>query len=613
MTQILHLHQLGVPFPGSFYVDQYDITIGRVEDNDIVISQPYISSRHASICYEDGQYVLKDLDSTNGTAIIHQGKYQELSRNTELSQRIESGAELLFGSAKEPLRFRATIYDTESTDRSAAVIRTEALPTTEKAKGAIGESAVAADLKERLRTLAGLQELDHAGAVLTEALLSFFPSLTDAVFAMKTVSGALKPLSISCNRGTPRALSPLAKAAATMNRALIIGRRKKGATDWKNDIIAYPIRFEQRTLGVLQLGSNAGLDDSRSITAFVSTAVKSLSKVLGDFENTLSENLDQSADDGSILVDLDGSELPLVAASSKIKAAFQRAEAAARSDVWVSVVGPVGSGKTAMARFIHQRSHRAELPLVCIDCAVIDSSAIEARLWGTKDSSPLLARANGGTLFLDNIEFLNCDLQHRILSALENGLFESDGNDLATTLDLRLIVASTLAPSDAVENEAFDRSFAHRLQSYIVELPPLHQRTEDIPLLVKLYAQEHCAALGKPFAAFDSSFVAALTGYDFPGNVRELIGEVQAAVVHGEDGMPLTANDLSTHVASSSTLVAEGTKKRPTLKQQLDRREKEIIVECLERHSQKVAAAAAELGVTRQGLAKKIDRLGIRQ
>lgn len=615
MSKILQLQQLAVPFPKTLYVDGYEVNIGRVEDNALVLPQPYISSRHANITFQDGEYWLKDLESTNGTAVIALGKFNELSGKTS-KQIIESGNELLFGSAKEPIRFRATIYDSETTERSAAVIATESLGASERYKTALSQSEHATALRALAKRLSAADQIEDAAAILVEELVEIFPELTDAVFALKSVDNTLKPVAVSCSRGTPRSLSPLAKPAATMDRALVIGRRlvesgSEGLGDWKRELIALPLRHENRSLGMLQLGSNPGFAAPETTILIVAGLLQSVQSLHAASNRGLAAEIDAESVDASVLIELDGSEIPLIAAAPTTKAAFQKAEAAAPSDVWVTLIGPVGSGKTRLAQFIQQKSQRRKLPLITIDCAAIGSPAIESRLWGSGETDGLLAKGNGGTLFLDNVEYLDSGLQQRILSALENGVLES-AHSTHRILDLRLITASSLSAEDLISGDTFDRSFAHRLQAYIVELPPLHQRYEDIPLLIQLYAEEHCAALGKALPIFDSSFVTALAGYDFPGNVRELIGEVQAALVHAEEGMPVTAGDLSAHVAQSSTAVASGTTKRPTLKQQLDKKEREIIAESLHRHGGRIASAAAEMGITRQGLAKKIDRLGIR-
>lgn len=230
---------------------------------------------------------------------------------------------------------------------------------------------------------------------------------------------------------------------------------------------------------------------------------------------------------------------------------------AAGSDDHILIAGEIGVGKQAVARLIHQRSRRASASVVTVNCAGLPDVLLESELFGHlrgsftgayRDKPGLLELADNGTAFLDDIGEMSTRLQAALFRFLASGEIQRVGADRAhLRVNVRLVTATARHLQPQVAAGAFREDLYARLQMIRLVLPPLRQRTEDIPLLVNFFLQPHAAAHDVTTCGVSSEALAALVAYPWPGNVRELKDVVERLVLMARDSV-VTLGDLPAEV-----------------------------------------------------------------
>ncbi len=217
--------------------------------------------------------------------------------------------------------------------------------------------------------------------------------------------------------------------------------------------------------------------------------------------------------------------------SSAMAQVARLTEAAAAYDCNVLIAGESGCGKELVARRIHTLSSRREAPFVAINCAAIPESIIESELFGylkgaftgaDRNKAGLIERANGGTLFLDEINNASLTLQAKLLRVLQDGSFYRIGDTEPCSVDLRVVAASNRDLQAMINQGEFRQDLFYRLKVIDIELPPLRERRQDIPLLANFFLERHAKRLGKQLSGITTKALGALMRHDWPGNVREL-------------------------------------------------------------------------------------------
>jgi transcriptional regulator with GAF, ATPase, and Fis domain len=230
----------------------------------------------------------------------------------------------------------------------------------------------------------------------------------------------------------------------------------------------------------------------------------------------------------------------IVLESAAIKRAFKQVESVAPMPATVLLLGETGSGKEVFAQAIHDLSPRHHRPMVKVNCAAIPSALIESELFGrergayTGALSRQIGRfevAHQSTLFLDEIGELPVDIQVKLLRALQHRVFERLGSHQSIKVDVRIIAATNKNLEKAVEDKTFREDLYYRLNVFPVVVPPLRERTDDIPGLVWAFIDEFSRAFGKPIESIAKESMRELQGYHWPGNVRELRNVIERAVI----------------------------------------------------------------------------------
>ena len=223
-----------------------------------------------------------------------------------------------------------------------------------------------------------------------------------------------------------------------------------------------------------------------------------------------------------------------------LRRVFHKVEQVAETDSNVLILGETGTGKELIARAIHSRSKRQNRPLVVVNCAAIPSTLIESEFFGhekgafTGALTKKLGRfevADGGTILLDEIGDLAVDLQAKLLRVIQQGEFERIGSTVTQRVDVRVIAATNRKLDKDVASGAFRADLYYRLSVFPVELPPLRDRRDDIPLLVWYFISKNQRKLAKNITDVPQQTMESLTAYSWPGNIRELENVIERAVI----------------------------------------------------------------------------------
>ena len=312
--------------------------------------------------------------------------------------------------------------------------------------------------------------------------------------------------------------------------------------------------------------------------------------------------------------------MPLLGRSPAMARVYSLIERAAPTEANVLILGENGTGKELVARELHCRSRRGDNVLVSVDLGAVAENLFESELFGhvkgafTDARSDRIGRmpaANGGTLFLDEIGNLPLHLQPKLLTALEQRQVIPVGANRPVPVDVRVIAATNCPPEQLSDEGRFRQDLLFRLNTVEIELPPLRERREDILLLVDHFIALYAKKYGKPTRGLPNDVAYALENYDWPGNVRALRHAAERAVILA-DGDAFTVEDFSLSrggTAARPTAPAPAPTPRDDLN--LERAEKQMVEEALKKHSYNISLAAAELGLTRASLYRRMEKHGL--
>ena len=314
----------------------------------------------------------------------------------------------------------------------------------------------------------------------------------------------------------------------------------------------------------------------------------------------------------------------IVGRSEPMQEVFRTVSMVAPLRTTVLITGESGTGKELVAKALHYQSPRAGRPMTAINCAAIPESLIESELFGHEKGAftgadarkpGLFELANESTIFLDELGELHPNVHAQLLRVLETGEFIRVGGSRPVSTDVRVVAASNRDLEEGSRDGSFRADLYYRLNVVSMRLPPLRERRDDLPLLVRHFARAKAAELGIPERTFAPKTIDLLLRYRWPGNVRELENLVERLLVLATSG-PVTPEELPAVMRESPTgtpqdaraAVLLGTK---TLSEVVDEFEREIIREALDQVDFNQTRAAERLGTTRRILKYRMDKLGI--
>jgi len=316
----------------------------------------------------------------------------------------------------------------------------------------------------------------------------------------------------------------------------------------------------------------------------------------------------------------------IIGSDHRMRKTYELIEAVAPSRTTVLMTGESGTGKSLIARAIHLRSPRREGPFVEISCGSIPETLLESELFGHvkgaftgahADKVGRFAAADGGTIFLDEINSASPGMQLKLLRVLQERKFEPVGSPETIEVDARVILASNQPLEDLVAEGTFRQDLYYRINVVKIELPPLRERVSDIPLLAAHFLERHGREQGKQLVGFTDEATEALQRYSYPGNVRELENIVERAAVLatrptiGVEALPEHVVSGSGNTLADLVRVDAGEWTPMPLEDALREPEKRIILSALEANEWNRQKTADDLHINRTTLYKKMKSLGI--
>jgi Nif-specific regulatory protein len=618
------------------------IRIGRAADNELVLGGERVSSVHVRLVPGVDGLLVEDLESEGGTFLERRGARTRLTRPTPL----EPGDVLALGAEDEGAVRLCVRFEPEV--EPDQIVEVRPLGELGKAVGAPDDAA------ERLRALLAAQralgaasELDHVVTVLADAALELVPRGTHATVALceDDADGRPGPIVTVVTRvrgpgqkpGPPVGPVPATRSVArkvVRERAAVLAadapsesfssesllgasiRSTIGVPLWKgNDILgvlqvdnrAAPAMFAARdvdALGILAADASLAVANARLI-ARLEQAEQRLER-----ENQFLKGRERARSSGS----------RIVGQSKAIADLLSQLDKVADTRVSVLVEGETGTGKELIASALHYRSRRRDKLFVAQNCAAFPEQLLESELFGHKrgaftgasdDRKGLFEVADGGTLFLDEIGEMPLGLQAKLLRVLQEGEVRPLGATAVKHVNVRIVAATNRKLEDEVKAGRFREDLFYRLKVFPLRVPPLRERREDVPALAAFFLERYAKEMGKSVPGFAQETLLALASHGWPGNVRELENEVQRLVIQVDAGAYVTPELLSPSVRGATASVSKSTATSGTLKERVDQVERVIVLEVLKEHDNNKTSAARALGITREGLHKKMKLLGI--
>jgi two-component system nitrogen regulation response regulator NtrX len=338
----------------------------------------------------------------------------------------------------------------------------------------------------------------------------------------------------------------------------------------------------------------------------------STEKLLMTVENTV--KLSRLEDENRRLKQRAGKQ-ELVWKSPVMQAVMAKVDRVAASETRVCILGETGTGKELVARTLHEKSSRHAGPFVTLNCAAVPAELIESELFGhekgafTGATSRHLGRfeqAHGGTLFLDEIGDMPALMQAKLLRVLEQKEVERIGSDHSIQVDVRVIVATHRNLDELVKKGEFRQDLYHRIFVFPITLPPLRDRSDDIPLLVDYFARAVAEQNDWKAREITADAYAELKCYSWPGNVRELRNVVERLLLLSDERVDVATVRQALPLVEPAPGVSTG-----TLSDRMDAHEREVILAELKKHGFKMTDTARALGLERSHLYKKCQQLGI--
>jgi len=628
------------------------IRIGRAEGNDLVVPDTHVSSEHAKIVFSGDRYVLVDQRSTNGTAILRGAERILLDDTNSREASLEDGDVVELGSQDRVVHVTVTMRDDADDARVFAMKKIEELvpraTILEKDEGRLRV------LYDALKRIGGAQDLSEVLVAICESSFTLVPLATHVTIilrdddeenaAAKGASGYVPVMTrVRGQDAPPSQAIPITRSVfrkVVSERAAVVAadaprevgqseslmgaqiRSTLGIPLWKGDEILGVIQVDNReATGVLTAGDleiMAVLAQNASLAVANARVAKRLRAAEERLkkENAFLKGKEQERRTGG---KKDGPP-EIIGNSAPMKQLLQQLEKVVNTRVTVLIEGETGVGKELVAASVHYRSNRRDRLFVGQNCAAMPETLLESELFGHKkgaftgaheDKRGLFEVADGGTLFLDEVTEMPLSLQSKLLRVLQEGEIRPIGATQEKKVNVRIVAATNRNLEKEVAEGRFREDLYYRLKVFPLRVPPLRERREDIPLIGSHFLQRFATEFGKPAGGFSQQAMELLQSYDWPGNVRELQNEIQRLVIQLDAGGFVTPDMLSPRVRQVEGMIERVRPTKGTLKEMMDQVERWLLIEALREHGNNKTAAAKSLGITREGLHKKLRSFGL--
>jgi len=633
------------------------VTVGRDASNRVVLRDERCSRRHCTLYEGPSAWMIRDLDSRNGTlvngirigeacpleegALIRIGA-SELLLTSDISRPLDRPA------SEDPLLARQTSpieLDDEAVEplilerKSRTQFVTESHLAAERSRGAGVREAYATLYRLIVRMMSCTGRREVCEAVLAGLLPALGADIGAVLLFPEPTADQPDPNQLRVVSYLAPHESPYRRASAKLSARTLREREAILATDIPHEpeeaefgtlhaigaksVICAPIRSGQYLHGLLHLYSlqpggrldAEALELALAVGDHLATILDSLNQ-----KESLTASLQRVQDQNRSLRQLLEIESDLIGDSEPMRQLRDTIARVAASDVAVLVRGESGVGKELVARAIHVNSERRKGPFVCLNCAALTETLLESELFGHEKGAFTGAtgrkigkfeQAHQGTLLLDEVGEMSPSTQAKFLRVLEGQPFERVGGNTSVCADVRVVAATNRDLEAAVEAGAFRRDLLYRLQVFEVHVPPLREHASDVPVLAEHLLRLACRRTGRPRMRFSAAALDRLREHDWPGNVRELRNVVERAVVLVE-GSEITERDLRfapRPVAERPPADGPAPKQGPLA---LEEAERQHVLRAIESTNWRKREAARRLGISRSTLDRKLEKYGIR-
>jgi transcriptional regulator with GAF, ATPase, and Fis domain len=622
----------------AYESDDQQILIGRAANAAFQLSDSHLSSEHGLIFRDQANYVYRDLRSTNGSMLLRGQKRVLLDGSDRWEAGLRDGDRLLLGDATSPVIVLCKLQDEQLEQGDPKVIAKRGRNDLDEVEHKVEKSGDAARLYRALKVLRGGLEIDEVLNAVANAVLELVSRATHlSILLSDGEDDRFVPVIARAREGTDGG-DPIMMSRAVLRRVLkeraavlaanavdelggsesIMGaniRSTIGVPLWRGDDIKGVIEIDNRASSGMFQESDLDLLlvlGEQSSLAINNAQLYSQLKVAQ--ERIQGENRYLKRKQQGIRFD------NIIGEANSMKEIFRALERVIDTRATVCIYGETGTGKELIASAIHHQGRRREKMFVAQNCAALPENLLESELFGHKkgaftgadhDKKGLFEIADGGTLFLDEIGEMPLSLQAKLLRVLQEGEVRPVGAARPKRVDVRIICATNRTLDKEVEAGRFRQDLYYRLMVFPITLPPLRERREDIPLLVKHFLQRYTVEMRKSVGGISQEALNHLSSYRFPGNIRELENEVQRLVIQVDEAAIIQAEHLSPHIRKVEGIVERIAPRKGTLKEMMESVERWILSEALKDHGNNKTQTAASLGITREGLHKKLSKFGL--
>jgi transcriptional regulator with GAF, ATPase, and Fis domain len=631
----------------TFVLAADTVRIGQSPDNDVVLADACVALQHARLVAASSGLLLEDLGSELGSARLRGGErvVADESNGRRLTLRAGDLIELGKGESAAVLAVAPDGDGAEASEASEATVL--ALRRIDEPPRAALERISA--LLAAQRAVGAAMGLDEVLGAVADAALELVPGATHVTMVLRDEAAADDGAAayvpvltrVRAAQGRPGAAVGAVPVARSVFRKVVAERAAVLAADAPRDVgssdsllgasirstIGVPLFQRDDIIGVLQV-------DNRSAPAMLSATDVELLAVLSSTASLAVANArlidrlklaeDRLQRENTYLkgkeAERRGGSKEIIGKSAAMNNLLGQVDKVADTRVSVLIEGETGTGKELIASALHYRSRRHDKLFVTQNCAAMPESLLESELFGhrkgsftgaTDEKKGLFEIAHQGTLFLDEVGEMAISLQAKLLRVLQEGEIRPIGATQVRHVDVRIVAATNRDLLSEVKAGRFREDLYYRLKVFPLKMPPLRERREDVPLLAGYFLARYAREVGKATGGFAQQTMELLGSYDWPGNVRELQNEVQRLVIQADQGGIITADLLSPHLRKMEGLVARAGVSRGSLREMMDNVEKYLLIEVLREHNNNKTNAAKTLGITREGLHKKLRQLGI--
>jgi transcriptional regulator with GAF, ATPase, and Fis domain len=621
--------------------DKASVVVGREAGSDFAINDIHVSSSHGTFRLERGGWTYEDLRSTNGSAIVRGDEKIALGGGTSrTSVELKDGDLVLIGSARQPVVIAVSFAKRFSEEEiDSALTSVARIQDVEKFRTAIG-----GDLGALGRLYSVLCKLTwdlDLGAVLAstqEAVFALLPKATHLTLALYDPPTKSFVHMLCAERDRGRTGEDFQISQTIINKvigekaAILVANAPEEVGETASimgaqilSTMATPLWRSDEVIGILQVDNRRSpkifrQEDLRLFLVFasqISLAVQNA--VLHEKLRVAERKLD--GENRYLKGEAERQRATAVRCTSRAMAeVYEKADKVKDTKVTILIEGDTGTGKEVVASMIHYTSNRRDKLFVAVNCAAMPETLLESELFGHKkgaftgadrDKKGLFETAEAGTLFLDEVTEMPLSVQGKLLRALQESEIRPLGSSTSKTVDARVIGATNKDVQKEVSAGRFREDLFYRLNVFPIRVPSLRERREDIAPLCDFFVQKYAREFGKQVGGISQSALDALAAYDWPGNIRELENEIQRLVLVIEAGQIITMEHLSSHIRKVEQLIEDVAPEGGTLRSRMEEVEKYILLSALKENGGNKSMTARALGISREGLHKKLGKYGI--